>query len=145
MLLFFPDLALLIFRKNKSVVGLPSLRHRATLSCNQLNQNNTLRSCFQKSLQCFLCVTDRQLWAAPPSGHTQVHRFRSALSLLLLLHLPSLLLIPLPSLPCPSRPPPPGLPPSLSPSLIQMQRAVSNRMRADLIQKASLKISASGI
>lgn len=36
-------------------------------------------------------------------------------------------------------------PPSLSPSLIQMQRAVGNRMRADLIQKASVKISACGI
>lgn len=43
----------------------------------------------------------------------------------------------------PPPPPPPSAP--LSPSLIQMQRAVSNRMRADLIQKASLKISASRI
>lgn len=47
---------------------------------------------------------------------------------------PSLILIPLSALAT-----------TISPSLIQMQRAASNRMRADLIQKASLKISASRI
>ena len=46
--------------------------------------------------------------------------------------------LPHPSILIPLSPLPPVLRPSLCPSLTQMQRAVNNRMRADLIQKASL-------
>lgn len=115
------------------------------LHLRQINKSYSLRSSWTMNTRTVSCSQSGVLAENTAVGaQTQVHRPSPTANTLCvpshLLHLPP------PSLSShypPSLPSPPH--PSLSLSLIQMQRAVSNRMRADLIQKASLKISASRI